>query len=86
MKSKLFVLMLFVLFLFGKIIAQEKQKSVGVFRDSLDQAIDISNFLLNKKGFLIAPSIITEPAVGYGALGAAIYFHSSSLHCLEHLF
>jgi hypothetical protein len=48
-----------------------------MFRDSLDNAFDISDFLLNKKGFLIVPTVITEPAVGYGAAGAAIYFHSS---------
>jgi hypothetical protein len=56
--------------------SQEKIKKVH-FRDSTDHAIDISDFLINKKGFLLIPSFITEPAVGYGALGAAIYFHSS---------
>ncbi len=39
--------------------------------------MDISNFILQKEGFLLVPSIITEPAVGYGALAAAIFFHSS---------
>ena len=77
MKLKTFFLLLFILLLNGKIIAQEDKKAFAVFRDSLDHAIDISDFLLNKKGFLIVPSIITEPAVGYGALGAAVYFHSS---------
>lgn len=47
------------------------------FRDSVDNAIDMSDWLLNKKGFLLVPSVITEPAVGYGALAAAVYFHSS---------
>jgi hypothetical protein len=47
------------------------------FRDSTDNAIDMSDWLLNKKGFLVVPTIITEPAVGYGAAAAAIYFHSS---------
>lgn len=77
MKLKTFFLSLFILFLSGKTMAQDNKKPFAVFRDSLDHAIDISNFLLNKKGFLIVPTIITEPAVGYGALGAAIYFHSS---------
>lgn len=57
--------------------AQESGKKTSMFRDSVDNAIDISNFLLNKKGFLLVPSLITEPAVGYGAMGAAVYFHSS---------
>ena len=69
-------LLLFILISFN-INAQEDKKPLAVFRDSLDNAIDISDFLLNKKGFLIVPTVITEPAVGYGALGAAIYFHSS---------
>jgi hypothetical protein len=48
-----------------------------MFRDSLDHAFDISNWLASKSGFLFVPSIITEPAVGYGLAGAAVYFHSS---------
>ena len=55
----------------------QDQSKVGSFKDSLDQAIDMSDFLLNKKGVLIVPSLITEPAVGYGAMGAAVYFHSA---------
>ena len=69
-------LLIFILISFN-INAQESKKPFAVFRDSLDNAMDISNFLLNKRGFLLVPSIITEPAVGYGALGAAVYFHSS---------
>jgi len=57
--------------------AQEVQKKIPVFRDSTDFAYDMSNFLIHKKGLLIVPSIITEPAVGYGAAVAAIFFHSS---------
>jgi len=53
------------------------QKSVSVFRDSTDNAYDISDWLIRKEGFLIMPVIITEPAVGYGAAAAAIFFHSS---------
>jgi hypothetical protein len=76
---KTITLFLLQLMLFHSLatLAQDTIKPVSVFRDSLDNAIDISNFLLNKKGFLLVPSIITEPAVGYGVLGAAIYFHSS---------
>jgi len=69
---------LIAIFLHVFMIGQaQKTESKIAFRDSLDKAVDISDFLLNKKGFLIVPSLITEPAVGYGAIGAAIYFHSS---------
>jgi hypothetical protein len=68
-----------VLFVFTclNINAQEKTKFLSIFRDSLDNAYDMSNFLINKKGILIVPSLITEPAVGYGIAGAALFFHSS---------
>jgi hypothetical protein len=56
---------------------QEKAKSRSSFRDSLDNKIDISDWLVNKKGVLLVPTIITEPAVGYGGALAALYFHSS---------
>jgi hypothetical protein len=59
------------------ISAQESVKKISVFRDSTDNAYDMSDWLLSKKGFLLVPTIITEPAVGYGAAAAAIYFHSS---------
>jgi len=77
MKIRKFIVLMIVFLQAGFVNAQETTEKVSTFRDSLDNAIDISNFLLNKKGFLIAPSFITEPAVGYGAIGAAIYFHSS---------
>lgn len=57
--------------------AQEKKRTLSAFRDSLDHALDISDWLLNKKGFLLIPTLITEPAVGFGAAGAAVFFHSS---------
>jgi hypothetical protein len=77
MKNRLIIFLFFILLFSDNANSQESRKPFAVFRDSLDHAIDISDFLLNKKGFLIAPSIITEPAVGYGAIVAAVYFHSS---------
>jgi len=59
------------------IFAQEPVKKISAFRDSTDNAIDISDWLVDKKGVLLMPSIITEPAVGYGAVVAAVLFHSS---------
>lgn len=77
MKAKYHLLLLFSLFVAVETYAQKESKPLDIFRDSLDNAFDISDFLLNKKGLLIVPTVITEPAVGYGAAGAAIYFHSS---------
>ncbi|MCU0378736.1 MAG: outer membrane protein assembly factor [Bacteroidales bacterium] len=56
---------------------QESTRRISVFRDSLDNAIDLGDWLVNKKGVLIVPSLITEPAVGYGIAGGAVFFHSS---------
>jgi hypothetical protein len=62
----------------SEILAQEKKGGLlAAFHDSTDGALDISDWLLNKKGVLVVPTIITEPAVGYGIGGAVIYFHSS---------
>jgi hypothetical protein len=77
MKAKYHLLLLFYLFVGTITYAQKEGNPLDVFRDSLDRAFDISDFLLNKKGFLVVPTIITEPAVGYGVAGAAVYFHSS---------
>jgi hypothetical protein len=45
------------------------------FIDPADNCLDMSNWLLEKEGFLPVPVIITEPAVGYGGGLAAVYFH-----------
>jgi hypothetical protein len=59
------------------IAAQVSEKKISAFRDSTDNAYDISTWLINKKGILLVPTIITEPATGYGIAAAAVYFHSS---------
>jgi hypothetical protein len=71
------LILLFFLLLSPDHFGQEPDNKISVFRDSTDNAIDMSDWLVNKKGVLIVPSIITEPAVGYGALAAAVFFHSS---------
>jgi len=53
------------------VYAQDKSKK---FRDSIDNAIDLSNFLNKKYGALPFIIPITEPAVGYGAVAGALYF------------
>jgi len=55
--------------------AQDDKK---IFRDPQDGAFDASEFLLDKKGFLPVPIVITEPAVGFGG-GAALLFFRESL-------
>lgn len=47
------------------------------FRDPQDGAFDASQWLLDRKGFLPVPIVITEPAVGYGAGLAALFFRES---------
>ncbi len=75
--SKRFTLGVFLIFTCLNISAQEKTKSLSSFRDSLDNKLDISDWLVHKKGVLLVPTVITEPAVGYGGALAALYFHSS---------
>ncbi len=58
--------------------AQEKKHGfLSGFKDSEDGAFDMSDWLLNKKGFLVLPSIITEPAIDYGLAAACVWFHQS---------
>jgi hypothetical protein len=53
--------------------AQER----SVFTDPEDGAFDASEWLLEKKGFLPVPMIITEPAIGYGAGASLLWFRES---------
>ena len=59
-------------------VAAHGQKLGGVFRDPEDGRMDVSEWLLTRKGFLPIPIIVTEPAVGYGG-GVALAFFSQSL-------
>lgn len=45
------------------------------FRDPQDGAFDVSGWLATKTGFLPVVSIITEPAVGYGAALSLVFLH-----------
>lgn len=49
----------------------------GVFTDPEDGAFDLSEWLLDRKGFLPVPVLITEPAIGYGGGLAALFFRES---------
>jgi hypothetical protein len=44
------------------------------FKDPADGDFDLSNWLLERQGFLPVPIIITEPAVGYGGGAALLFF------------
>lgn len=43
------------------------------FVDPEDGQLDLSEFLATARGFLPVPILVTEPAVGYGAGGAALF-------------
>ena len=47
------------------------------FLDPEDGQLDLSEWLLDRRGFLPMPIIITEPAVGFGG-GVALVFISES--------
>jgi len=65
------ILVLGFIILPEEVSAQKKQKA---FIDTLDNALDISYYLNNLHGLLPIISPITEPAVGYGAAGAGLFF------------
>jgi hypothetical protein len=50
------------------------QSGKGLFKDSLDNAFDISKWLFDLHGFIPLITPITEPALGYGLVGAGVYF------------
>jgi hypothetical protein len=49
----------------------------GLFTDPEDGAFDASEWLLDRKGFLPVPIIITEPAIGYGGGAVLLFFRES---------
>ncbi len=75
-KSHLFFSRLLVCFVFLFVSAQSMAGALSdVLIDPSDGYLDMSNWLLEKKGLLPVPIIITEPAIGYGGGLAAVYFH-----------
>jgi len=59
-------------------VDQTNAEKRGVFTDPEDGAFDASEWLLDRKGFLPVPIVITEPAIGYGG-GAALLWFSESI-------
>ena len=60
----------------------DKGASEKLFEDPEDHQLDASEWLLDRKGFLPVPIVITEPAVGYGA-GIGLVFFRGSLREME---
>ncbi len=72
MQKKIHILI--VLFLLGSFSFCNAQSFFSKFKDSVDGALDVSYFLKDLHGVLPIISPITEPAVGYGGVGALLYF------------
>lgn len=67
LSQKTFLIHLFFLLSFTTMMGQKPHISV---RDSIDGAIDLSDYIIYAHGFIVVPTIITEPALG--GIGAAI--------------
>lgn len=67
----------FILFLAFTCSLNGQEKKISAFRDSIDNAFDVSDFLITKKGLLPVPMLITEPAIGYGGALGLLFFHDS---------
>lgn len=67
---------LLLLLLAGRAWGQPTDKG-SLFTDPEDGKLDASEWLLDRRGFLPVPIIVTEPAVGYGAGAALLFFRES---------
>jgi hypothetical protein len=47
------------------------------FTDPQDGALDMSQWLVERKGFLPLPLVVSDPAVGYGLGAGLAFFHKS---------
>jgi len=78
------VIVVFLSFLFSvESFAQKENIFKNVFLDSLDNSIDISEFLRTRYGFAFVPALITEPAIGYGGGGALLFIHRNPKEIIE---
>jgi hypothetical protein len=66
---KIIYFLSWILLSFTCVFAQQPTKHIS-FKDSLDGAFDLSNFIIEKNGFIPVPYIVTEPALG--GFGGAI--------------
>jgi hypothetical protein len=70
-------LLLLGMVLSGTLQAAPAMAFLDEFKDRADGALDLSYWLAEKKGFLPILIPITEPAIGYGLGGAAMFLHQS---------
>lgn len=57
-----------------KDIAKQQKRKTSI-KDTLDGAFDISDFLLEPRGFMAVPFVITEQSTGYGGGATLLTFH-----------
>lgn len=69
-------LLLIAVVAFMSLQTTQAQKMKEWFKDSTDNALDISGFLNSRVGFMPVPIVITEPAVGFGGGMGAVFFHN----------
>jgi hypothetical protein len=56
----------------------------ALLTDATDGNLDLSNWLIDRKGFLPVPIIITEPALGFGGGAALLFFRQSMRETTTH--
>jgi len=59
---------------YGQDTTKPKAKKTGILRDTLDNKLDLSRFVINAKGFIPILSILTEPALGGFGVAVAPLF------------
>lgn len=64
-------------------VASTAKPPTHIFKDPHDGHFDMSRWLLERKGFLPVPVIISDPAVGYGGGVALAFFHRPEGAALE---
>ncbi len=62
---------------------QTTAPKASIFKDPQDGHFDMSRWLLDRKGFLPVPVVISDPAVGYGGGVALAFFHRPEGAALE---
>jgi hypothetical protein len=79
--GRVILLALICLMIIPGIQAQDKNKKVSL-KDTLDNALDLSDYVINMHGFVPWPVIISEPALGNfgGALALVFMSPKKSLH------
>lgn len=59
------------------VVKAQKEKRKISLRDSIDNAVDLSDYLLDAHGFIPLITPITEPAIGFGGAITPIFIEKS---------